>query len=372
MRYLGPRSPRTLAYGVSSVAGNVLAVCSCTVLPLFSGIYRAGAGLGPACTFLYAGPAINVLAIVLTFQVLGPELGSARLLGAVGFSVVIGLAMALTFRREERERSAASAAAPVAIPMTGLEAPRPVWQTALLFVSMVGILIVANGSEASTEGVSGWLAANKWTLTAAFAGLFVLLLRVLIRLAWWELAALVAVPVAIGVALPSEPVAVFAAGSFMLVVVTGRRASLADGGGEAGLWFKQTWDLAKTMLPLLLLGVFAAGFALGRPGHEGIIPAEWIRAALGHEHLGSAFLAALAGALMYFATLTEIPIMQGLLESGMAKGPALSLLLAGPAVSLSSVLVIYTILGLRKTFAYLLFVVVFSALVGSAYGAWVG
>jgi uncharacterized membrane protein YraQ (UPF0718 family) len=357
IRYLGPKANPTVAYGVASVSGTILAVCSCTVLPLFAGIYRMGAGLGPASAFLYSGPAINVLAIVLTAKVLGFELGLARAITAVVFSIVLGLLMARLFRGEQQQRTAAMAEMPVP------EATRPLWQTALFFASMVAVLVFANwANPRQPDGFFAAVFAVKWPLTAAaglaFAGM-----------AWhWIglpgnrlLLSIVAVASAAIVA-PDHPELA------MLVAVAGLAVSTCGQDGEAGEWFDQTWSYTKLIFPLLIGGVLAAGFLLGRPGHEALLPSDWIAAAVGGNSLLATFFAALSGALMYFATLTEVPILQGLLGSGMGKGPALALLLAGPALSLPSMLVLSSILGWKKTLTFALLVVLLATTTGWVFG----
>ncbi|HOE67372.1 MAG TPA: permease [Candidatus Hydrogenedentes bacterium] len=358
MRYLGAAAPKTIAYGVASVSGSILAVCSCTVLPLFGGIWRMGAGLGPATAFLYSGPAINVLAIVLTARVLGVELGIARAVGAVTFSIVIGLSMHFLFRKEEREKAVAQAALPVP------EAVRPLWQTAACLALMAAILVFANwGKPASEVGIWRALYAAKWAITSVCAIALGVILAACFGFGWWKIA-LAGTPAAALAALhPHEPVWAFAAG-FM-----GLSAAIGSGNGEMKEWFDVSWEFAKQILPLLLGGVLMAGFLLGRPDHEGVIPSAWVTWAVGGNSVTSNFLAALIGALMYFATLTEVPLLQGLIGSGMGKGPALALLLAGPALSLPNMLVIYSVMGFKKTFAYCSLVVILSAIAGIMYGA---
>ncbi|MGB2754810.1 MAG: permease [Phycisphaerae bacterium] len=317
LRYLGAKANKVVAYGVASVSGSILAVCSCTVLPLFAGIWRMGAGLGPATAFLYSGPAINVLAIILTARVLGLELGIARAVGAILFSIVIGLAMHCIFRKEERAKAEAQAAVPEP------EAGRPLWRTALFFAAMVGILVSANWGKPDEASGAVWRAiySVRWVV----AGVLTVALAAMI-LGWF------------------------------------RRA-------ELGEWCGSTWGFAKQILPLLFVGVLAAGFLLGRPGHEGLIPSEWVSGAVGGNSLRANLFASVAGALMYFATLTEVPILQGLLGSGMGKGPALALLLAGPALSLPNMLVIRSILGTKKTLVYVALVIVMATASGLTYGA---
>jgi uncharacterized protein len=388
MKYFGPKAPKWLSYSVASVSGTILAVCSCTVLPLFGGIYFRGAGLGPAVAFLYSGPAINVLAIVLTARVLGLQLGIARAVGAIVFSVVIGLLMHLLFLKEEREK----AANPQEVFLGDDDKPeRPLWQVALFFLSMVGILVFANWARPEeTSGVWFALFRAKWMLTSLFAALLGLSLWKFfnVKLAHILLAALPAV--LLGILLPQAPVAAFAAGSAGLAALT------FFGGAELRDWRDQSWGFAKQILPLLFMGVLAAGFFLGSPGSAdaGIIPNRWVQALVGDSPdallailgredtvpawlttiwpLWTNFFASVTGALMYFATLTEVPILRGLLDSGMGQGPALALLLAGPALSLPNMLVINSILGPRKTLAFVGLVVVMATASGMGYGWLVG
>jgi len=361
MKYLGSRAKKPLAYGVASVSGTILAVCSCTVLPLFAGIYRMGAGLGPATTFLYSGPAINALAIILTARVLGLELGAARAIGAVVFSIVIGLAMHFLFRKEEKARAEAQAQMPVP------ETARPLWQNAMFIAALVGILVFANwGKPGETAGFWQAVHSAKWFITAVFGGGLALILVAWLKLKWWKLAATAAAALAAVLLFHGQPIFPFAVG------VLGLSWATSSDRGEGGRWFEQSWGFAKQIMPLLLGGVLVAGFLLGRPGHEGLLPSSWVTSALGGNSLAANFFASLAGAFMYFATLTEVPILQGLIGAGMGKGPALALLLAGPALSLPSMLVIRTILGTRKTIAYVSLVVILATLTGLLYGALFG
>lgn len=358
MKYLGARANKLMSYSVASVSGTILAVCSCTVLPLFAGIYHMGAGLGPATAFLYSGPAINVLAIVLTARVLGLEIGVARAVGAVVFSVVVGLLMHFIFRKEETEKANAQ----MNLPESTVH--RPLWQNVIYFGSMVGILVFANWAKPDDTS-SFWFAVYsiKWQITAVFSILFGTVLFFWFGLEWWKIT-LAAVAVFIGTILfPHEPMFPFAIGAIGLSIITSTHK------GEIGEWFTQTWGFAKQILPLLLGGILIAGLLLGRPGHEGIIPSEWVANAVGGNSIWANLFASIAGAFMYFATLTEIPILQGLLGSGMGKGPALTLLLAGPALSLPSMLVLNKIMGLKKTIAYVVIVIIIATITGIIYGA---
>ena len=318
IRYLGPKANKFVAYSVASVSGTILAVCSCTVLPLFAGIYTRGAGLGPATAFLYSGPAINVLAIIMTARILGWRLGLARVIGAVVFSVIIGLLMHFFFQRKRDN--------PVEEAGFGLEngnvKERPLWKTALHIGSMIGILVFLNWAKSDPD-VKAWdfIFRLKWILSAAFAAALVWMTA-----AWFK------------------------------------RDELKE-------WLSSTWTFAKQILPLLLGGVMAAGFLLGRPGHEGVIPGAAVAGLVGGNGLLANLFASVSGALMYFATLTEVPILQGLIGSGMGQGPALALLLAGPALSLPSMIVIGKIMGAKKTMAYVGLVVFMATATGLIFGA---
>lgn len=358
MKYLGAKANKVVAYGVASVSGTILAVCSCTVLPLFAGIYAMGAGLGPATAFLYAGPAINVLAIIFTARVLGLELGVARAVGAVVFAVVIGLAMHFIFRRDESERVAAQAALPAAEP------DRALWQNALFFAALIGILVFANwGRPTDTFGVWSAIYSGRWAVTAGLAIFLGFLLIRWFGLKPWPLAAVGTAVLGLSLLVPGQPMVPFAA------AVVGLSLVLSTNGDEGRRWFESSWGFAKQILPLLLVGVLVAGALLGRPDHEGLIPSRWIAAAVGGNSLLANFFASIAGAFMYFATLTEVPILQGLIGNGMGKGPALALLLAGPALSLPNMLVIRSVVGTRKTLTYVTLVVVMSTIAGLIYGA---
>lgn len=372
MKYLGPAANKVLAYGVASVSGTILAVCSCTILPLFAGIYRMGAGLGPAVAFLYSGPAINILAIILTARILGPQLGIARALGAVVFAVVIGLIMHFIFREEE------AAKAQVAMPAP--EGGRPLWQTVVFIALQVGILIFATwGRPEGTTGLWAAIYSVKWPIVLAMTGGLAVVLALFYSIQWWKLALgfgplvalLTAGAMVRGVHTSSSILAGSISNPMLLfsVGIIGLSVILTTAGGEASEWFESSWVLTKQILPLLLLGVLAAGFFLGRPGHEGVIPSAWVASAVGGNSLWSNLFASVAGALMYFATLTEVPILQGLLGAGMGKGPALALLLAGPALSLPNMLVIRSIMGTKKTLVFVGLVVIMATVSGLTFGA---
>ena len=320
LKYFGAKTKKWISYSVASVSGTILAVCSCTVLPLFAGFYSRGAGIGPSVAFLYSAPAINVLAIILTARVLGWEFGIARAIGAIVFAIVIGIIMSLVFKEEENSEK------PDFSESVGSQKDRSGLQTIIYFVVLVAILIFAAWAKPEVnEGF--WFAVYqiKWPVIIV---LLAILAYILVK--WFDT-------------------------------------------DELRQWTDSTWDLSQKILPLLFFGVLAAGFLMGRPTSDGgIIPSEWIAGFVGGNSLGANFAAALIGSLMYFATLTEIPILQGLLGAGMGKGPALALLLAGPALSLPNMLVIRSIMGNKKTMVYILLVVIMATLSGMLYGSIMG
>jgi len=317
MKYFGAKANKLLSYSVASVSGTILAVCSCTVLPLFSGIYKRGAGLGPAIAFLYSGPAINVLAIILTTRILGWQLGLARAIGAVVFSVVIGLLMHLIFLKEEWERQVNAD-----FNVGEVKEARSLGQTVLYLASMVAFLVFANWGKPLDDGDGVWSFIYQYK--------------------WW--------------------VAGF---SFISLVIMLFRWFKKD---ELKEWISATWGFALQILPLLFGGVLISGFLLGRVGHEGVIPSRYVTALVGGNSLWANFFSSVVAAFMYFATLTEVPILQGLMNSGMGKGPALALLLAGPALSLPSMLVLRSIMGTKKTVVYVALVVIMATISGMIFG----
>jgi hypothetical protein len=441
MKYLGAKANKALAYGVASVSGSILAVCSCTVLPLFAGIWRMGAGLGPATAFLYSGPAINVLAIILTARILGLELGVARAVGAVSFSIIIGLIMHVIYRKEELEKANDQ------LGMPEPEVSRPLWKKAVFFFVMVGVLVFANWGTPGTwdyeaekgatvradiveapfdphepeatytlrpEGAPGdgsqdmevaaehflanrhvapgaWalLWQNKWLITSAFGVGFALVLILWFSVAWWKMVLAAIPPAVLAVVLPTDGLWVLLPFS---AAVVGLSVVLETSKGQGEEWFGATWSFAKQILPLLFFGVLVAGFLLGRPGRPGLIPSKYVEMLVGDSPdamlaitgwggggfesvirsiwpVWTNFFAAIFGAFMYFATLTEVPILQGLIGAGMGKGPALALLLAGPALSLPNMLVIRSIMGTQKTIVFCSLVVVMATLSGLIFGA---
>ena len=316
IKYFGAEANKFLSYTVASVSGTILAVCSCTVLPLSAGIYKRGAGIGPATAFLYSGPAINILAIILTARVLGFELGLARAIGAIIFSIVIGLSMHFIFHEDEKEKIKGKNT----FTKSNLQEERSLWQTVFYFAILIGILVFANWGK--DESIKIWqiIYNFKWYITGI---LFAILLWMLVK--WFNKQ-------------------------------------------ERAQWVSSSWGFAEQILPLLLGGVLVAGFLLGRPESEALIPKIWIENLVGGNSLWSNLFASVVGALMYFATLTEIPILQGLLGAGMGKGPALALLLAGPALSLPNMLVIRSILGTKKALVFIFLVVTMATFSGMLFG----
>jgi len=295
LKYFGPKAKKLLSYSVASVSGTILAVCSCTVLPLFGGIYKRGAGIGPAVAFLYSGPAINVLAIVYTARILGFDLGLARALGAIAFAASIGLVMALIYRKEELLKDTAAFDA-----LTSDPESKKWWQQIVFFAVLVGILIFA--------------ASKNWIVTG------------------------------------------------ILLVVLGFILWRWFNKGEIGVWMKETLRFVRLIVPWLLVGVFAAGIITT------FVPQDAVTNWVGGNSLLANFIASFLGALMYFATLTEVPIVSAFINLGMGKGPTLALLLAGPALSLPNMLVIRSIMGTKKTLTYISLVVVFATITGYIFG----
>ncbi len=334
IKHFGEKTNKFLAYSVASVSGTILAVCSCTVLPIFAGIHKRGAGIGPASTFLYSGPAINVLAIILTARVLGARMGAARAAGSIIFSVLIGMAMQFIFGKTDaaNARDAAKIKAPPACcdatvkparsstDNADSDTVRPLWKNSVFFALLAGILVFANWGRAESPAIWLLIYNLKWFITAVTA---ICLAVILIK--WFSV-------------------------------------------DELKEWTASSWGFAKRIFPLLFAGVLVAGFLLGRPGHTALIPESWIQNLVGGNGFGANIFASVAGALMYFATLTEVPILQGLIGAGMGKGPALALLLAGPALSLPNMLVLRGILGIKKTLVYALLVVSAATFAGSFYG----
>ena len=317
IKYFGAKTNKLVSYSIASISGTILAVCSCTVLPLFAGIYKRGAGIGPATAFLYSGPAINILAIILTARVLGFELGIARAIGAIVFSVIIGLLMHFIFEKDKKKKQVDQ---DIATKIEEEKEERPLRKTIFYFATMIGILVFANWGQDDSIKIWQMIYNFKWLITGI---LLIILIWMLIK--WFSKEELIH-------------------------------------------WTNSSWDFALQILPLLLGGVLVAGLLLGRPGNEGLIPKIWIENLVGGNSLWSNLFASVVGALMYFATLTEIPILQGLLGAGMNKGPALALLLAGPALSLPNMLVIRSIVGTKKTIVFIVLVITMATFSGMLFG----
>jgi len=365
MKYFGAKAKKWVAYTVASLSGTILAVCSCTILPLFSSIHKRGAGLGPAIAFLYSGPAINILAIILTARILGFEMGLARIIGAVVFAVVIGSAMSLIYRKEEKTKREEQMNFP------DIPEKRPMWQTSFHFFILVFILIFANWGEPGdgiTSGLWYWLWVYKWHITSAFGLLLIYSLIAILKIKWLHVL-LAVIATAASAFLSSSPLIPMVVGIGALSVIT-----LIDKNDEDNKeWTIASWEFAKQIMPLLGMGVLIAGFLLGSTHDNtaiaGIIPNEWIANLVGGNSVFSNFFASIVGAFMYFATLTEVPILQGLMAAGMGKGPALALLLAGPSLSLPNMLVIRGVIGTQKTVVYVGLVVVMATASGLIFGA---
>jgi len=297
LRYFGADAPKYISYSVASVSGVLLAVCSCTVLPLFAGIYKRGAGIGPATTFLFSAPAINLLAIVYTAKILGFEIGAARAVAAVSMSIVIGLVMAMIFKSEDKAR----------------------------------VRVVTSALENEIN-------------PAHQAGLFVLLLAILV----------------LGGIIDTWMWRGFVLGPLVLLTVYVSRKWFDD--EQIHDWMHETWDLTKKIFPLLLVGVFFAGMIIQ------IIPSNLVVQFVGGNSVQSNFIASVAGALMYFATLTEVPIIDSLMKLGMGTGPVLAMLLAGPALSLPNMIVINRVLGFKKAMIYIILTVIMATIAGLVAG----
>jgi uncharacterized membrane protein YraQ (UPF0718 family) len=364
MKYFGAKAKKWVAYTVASVSGTILAVCSCTILPLFSSIHKRGAGLGPAIAFLYSGPAINILAIILTARILGFEMGMARIIGAVVFAIVIGSAMSLIYRKEERAKRDEQ------INFPEMQEKRPMWQTAFHFFILVLILVFANWGkpdEGVTTGGWYWIWANKWYITAVLSVFLAFSLIYILKINWLHVT-LAVLATAASAFLSASPMVTMLVGMAALSIIT----LMDKKEPENREWTLSTWDFAKQIMPLLAIGVLIAGFLLGSTHDDtvmaGIIPSEWVAMLVGGNSVFANFFASIVGAFMYFATLTEVPILQGLIAAGMGKGPALALLLAGPSLSLPNMLVIRGVIGTQKTIVYVLLVVAMATISGLIYG----
>lgn len=372
LKYFGANAKKWLAYTVASVSGAILAVCSCTILPLFSSIYKRGAGLGPAIAFLYSGPAISILSIILTARILGFEMGVARTVGAISFSVIIGLIMSFIFRKEERAKKDEQ------MNFSPIPEKRPMWQTSFHFFTLVLILVFANwGTPATNDDSSLWyyIFTYKWYITGAFAIMLCYSLIAILKIKWfWVVSAAFATILSAIIANAVIENHIFTPLIPMVIaIISLSLITLMDKNDEDNkAWTLSAWGFAKQILPLLAVGVITAGFLLGSTHGStsiaGVIPNEWIEWAVGGNSIISNIFASFVGSFMYFATLTEVPIIQGLLASGMGKGPALALLLAGPSLSLPNMLVIRGVIGTKKTIIYVSLVIAMASISGLIYG----
>lgn len=357
LRYLGPAANKVLAYSVASVSGAILAVCSCTVLPLFAGIYRMGAGIGPASAFLYSGPAINVLAIVLTAKVLGWQIGLARAVCAIGFSYAIGSLMALFFKGEGPKKGFSPA-------LTKAGEGLSLLKEALFMASLIGVLVFVNWPKPKSEGgLWFYLWRAKWFISSGFALSLAFFFVKWLGAKQWLVLLGIGLTLLLSFIFPDHPAVPFSVAVAFLTLTS------LYSSPQTRYWVDSTWFYAKTILPLLFGGVMVSGFLLGLPGEDsGIIPSFWVAKLVGGNSWYANLLASVIGAFMYFATLTEVPIVQGLIGAGMGKGPALALLLAGPALSLPSMLVIRQLMGTKKAAVFILLVIIFSTVAGTIFG----
>ncbi|MAT44191.1 MAG: permease [Anaerolineaceae bacterium] len=386
-RYLGPKASKWISYPAASIGGFILAVCSCTILPLFAGIWKRGAGLGPAITFLFVGPAINILAITYTGAAIGFDIAAARLILSIVFGIVIGLLMAWIFRKEEAERNAEMLKNNI-FDQTAQVKPM-VW---VLFLLLVSILIVGTLQIPLLTNIyyeiqlpfsaTSSLVTILTNVNLSFqGGLLIMMLIVIGLLAWkgfedvfegfnrWTYAAFFAIGLTILIAAPAE-----AAGSMtlgingrfigvllLLIVIPILTARSFDEEALSG-WVWETWKFVKQIFPLLIIGVFAAGVV------KVIIPETWVRTIAGQNTLLANFVGVVFGVFMYFPTLVEVPIAKMFLDLGMARGPLLAYLLSDPELSIQSILVLNGIMGKKKTVVYVSIVAVLSTLAGYLFG----
>jgi uncharacterized membrane protein YraQ (UPF0718 family) len=400
-RYLGRDAPRWVSYPMAALGGFVLAVCSCTILPLFAGIYKQGAGLGPATTFLFVGPAINVLAVSYTGVAIGMDIAVARIILSVVFGIGIGLIMAFLYRRNdqahsERTNHGAFAAGAKLRPAVA------VFLLLLLAVLIVGTLQIDLFSGTYAQVTLPFDGAERWQETLdrlvpfeasqgqegiSVQGVALILLLALIGVtAWlglndidegfstWSWVALSVVALTLLIA----ALRVRPASDGLVIGLTGRFAGevLAMGAvvlvawkwldaHERQEWLWETWRFVKQIFPLLIAGVFAAGLV------RVLIPPTLIQAIAGQNTVLANLAGVLFGVFMYFPTLVEVPIANMFLGLGMHRGPLLAYLIADPALSIQSILITAKVIGTRRTWVYVGWVTLFSTLAGLIYGAWV-
>ncbi len=386
-RYLGPKASKWISYPAASLGGFILAVCSCTILPLFAGIWKRGAGLGPAITFLFVGPAINILAITYTGATIGMDIAVARLVLSIAFGIAIGLIMAWMFRKEEAQRTVDMAAQGV---FDGQVQVKPaVW---VLFGLLIAVLIVGTLQIGLLTNVyarltlpfewGGGLAQALATLNLTPQGALLIVMLVVIGVAaWkgfndifsgfnrWTYVAMAVIGLTILLAAPKEEVGSLVIGIngrligelilLAAVVYVAARSFTRD---ELSGWIWETWKFVKQIFPLLIVGVFAAGVV------KVIIPETWVRSLAGQNTIGANLIGVLFGVFMYFPTLVEVPVARMFLDLGMARGPLLAYLLADPELSLQSILVLNGVMGRKKVAIYVGLVAVMSTLAGYLFG----
>lgn len=386
-RYLGPKASRWISYPAAAVGGFILAVCSCTILPLFAGIWKRGAGLGVAITFLFVGPAVNILAIAYTGAAIGMDIAIGRIVLSIVFGIGIGMLMAWIFRAEEEERA-------VKMVDSGIfeekaEVKPAIW---ILFVLLLAVLITGTlqveflTNEWISIGVPFEVSANtltsleRFNLTLQGACLIILLVligitsylgleNVLEKFNKWTYTSIGLTAMTLLLAAPkvtNHSLRVGLTGRFfaeiVLLSVIGVTASLKFERSEIAGWLWETWKFVKQIFPLLVVGVFLAGI------FKVILPEEWVRSLAGQNTIWANLIGVLFGVFMYFPTLVEVPIARMFLELGMHRGPLLAYLLADPELSLQSILVTGKILGRRKTVAYVTLVTIFSTISGYIFG----
>jgi uncharacterized protein len=297
LKYLGSNVKKRISYLIASVSGAILAICSCTILPLFAGIRKRGAGLGPATTFLFSGPAINIAAIFLTMSVLGFNIGIARIIASIILAIIVGLSMHFIFKEKSSEEG---------FTLTEKKSRKINKKNIVLFFLSLLMILVINGLDINQS--------YKYF------------------------------------------------GSVILIIIISYISIFSFNKDVNKKWLNETWSFSKMILPLLFIGVFIAGFI------SPFLPQELIERIVGSNSVSANFLASIFGAFMYFSTLTEIPILKELMNKGMASGPVLALLLAGPSLSLPNMLVIRSVLGNKKTLVYISLVVFYSTIAGLVFG----
>ncbi|GAB4473501.1 MAG: hypothetical protein Kow00124_12560 [Anaerolineae bacterium] len=401
-RFLGRNTPRFISYPAAALAGSVLAVCSCTIVPLFAGIYKKGAGIGPAITFLFFAPAANILALVYTGGVIGVDLAFARLFLSLAFGIGIGMIMALIFRQEDIAHDKATDALFAAQSKAGMKRAALIFLLVLVALLLSGTLKIGLLTNSYAEvtvpiaGVDGFQGvldrlvphdASRGEEGLAVQGVILIGLLALIGVSAWKglenifegfnawswaalgLTALTLMVAALGMQAQPDGLVIQFTGKFFgvaiaLAVLTfiARNHLTED---EVGEWLWESWRFVKQIFPLLVVGVFVVGML------RVIIRPEWIEALAGRNTLLGNFAGVVFGVFMYFPTLVEVPIANMFLSLGMHRGPLLAYLMADPELSLQSILIITPIIGRLKAWTYVGWVALFSTLAGLLYGSWV-